>query len=94
MKRTIHIVLFLFALVGMAGVARAQAPAAPAKDKDGYEQVDGSMMQQGETIPASRLVGAAYGFIFAAVVVWVVTVARRTRRLEDEVEQLRRKLGG
>ena len=97
MKRTIHIVLFLFALVGMAGVARAQAPAAPAKDpvkdKDGYEQVDGSMMQQGETIPASRLVGAAYGFIFAAVVVWVVTVARRTRRLEDEVEQLRRKLG-
>ena len=93
MKRIIHIVLFLFALVGMAGAARAQAPAAPAKDSDGYEKVDGSMLQQGETIPASRLVGAAYGFIFAAVVVWVVTVARRTRRLEDEVDQLRRKLG-
>lgn len=94
MKAMLKIVLLMFVLVGLAGVACAQAPsAAAAKDSDGYEKVDGSMMQQGETIPASRLVGAAYGFIFAAVVGWVITVARRTRRLEDEVETLRRKLG-
>ena len=43
-------------------------------------------------IPASRLVAAAYGFICAAVVVWVASVARRARRLEDEVDELKKKI--
>ncbi len=50
------------------------------------------MLQPGETIPASRLVAGAYGFICAAVVVWVGSVARRARRLEDEVDELKKKL--
>jgi hypothetical protein len=92
MKRTLNIVFFVFCLLGLVAVAGAQEGKEPAKDAEGYEQVDGNMMQQGESIPAARLVGAAYGFIFLSVVVWVVTVTRRTRRLEDEVESLRRKL--
>jgi hypothetical protein len=87
----LNIVFFVFCLLGVVGAARAQAPAA-AKDSEGYEAVNGDMMQQGESIPASRLVISAYGFICAAVVVWVATVTRRTKRLEDEVESLRRKL--
>jgi len=90
MKRIIRIVLFGLFLFGLAGAALAQG--APKKDNEGFEPVNGDMMQQGETIPASRLVGAAYGFIFAAVVVWVASVARRARRLEDEVDELKKKL--
>lgn len=80
----------IFALT-IGGVALAQ-PAAPPKDSEGFEPVNGDMMQPGESIPASRLVGGAYGFIFAAVVVWAASVARRTRRLEGEVDELKRKL--
>jgi hypothetical protein len=89
MKRLIQI-LSLLCLLG--GLALAQG-APPKKDTEGFEPVDGDMMaQSGESIPASRLVGAAYGFICAAVVVWVATVARRARRLEDEVDELKKKL--
>ena len=59
----------------------------------GYEPVNGNMMmQRGEFIPADRLVAGAYGFILAAVVVWVASVAARAARVEREAEALRRKL--
>jgi len=87
MKRIIQIAFFAFFF---GGVALAQT--APQKDNEGFEPVNGDMMQKGESIPAARLVGAAYGFICAAVVVWVASVARRARRLEDEVDELRKKL--
>jgi hypothetical protein len=90
MKRLIQI-LSLLCLLG--GLALAQT-APPKKDTEGFEPVNGDMMQgSGESIPASRLVGAAYGFICTAMVVWVATVARRARRLEDEVDELKKKLG-
>jgi hypothetical protein len=88
MKRIIISAFFFFFL---GGVALAQDPA-PKKSNEGWEQVNGDMMQPGESIPASRLVAGAYGFICAAVVVWVFTVARRARRLEDEVDELKKKL--
>jgi hypothetical protein len=78
------LIVILFLLVG--GLAGAQ------KD-EGWEKVDGSMTSApGETIPATALVGGAYGFIFVALVVWVASVAARTRRVEEEVESLRAKL--
>jgi len=91
MKRIIQIVFFATLLFGVVGLARAQQPSN--KSNDGWEAVNGDMMvQPGETIPGNRLVGAAYGFICAAVVVWVASVARRARRLEDEVDELKKKL--
>lgn len=90
MKRLLQI-LFVALLLG--GVASAQPAAAPQKDAEGFEAVNGDMMQPGETIPAARLVGAAYGFICAAVIVWVASVARRAQRLESEVDELKKKLG-
>jgi hypothetical protein len=68
------------------------APAAFAQKDEGWQKVDGSMMAQGETIPASTLVGAAYGFIWVALLVWVASVAARTRRVEEDIEALRQKL--
>jgi hypothetical protein len=81
--------MVLFCFVG--GIATAQEQ--PKKDDDGFEAVNGDMMQPGETIPASRLVAAAYGFIFVAVLVWVASVAQRSRKLEEEVEALKKKIG-
>jgi len=88
MKKLLYAIAFVLALV--AG-ARADEP--PKKDAEGFEPVNGSMMmQRGEFIPADRLVAAAYGFILAAVVVWVASVAARAARVEREAEALRRKL--
>jgi hypothetical protein len=78
-------------LLGLgAGVARAQGTTT--KNDEGFVPVNGDMMQQGETIPGNKLVAAAYGFICVAMLVWVATVARRARRLEDEVDGMRKKL--
>ena len=90
MKRIIRIALFVFLGLFIGGVALAQD--APKKDAEGFVPVNGDMLQPGESIPAARLVAGAYGFICAAVVVWVATVARRARRLEDEVDELKKKL--
>jgi len=89
MKRIFQIAFLALFVALVSGVALAQEPK---KDAQGWEPVNGDMMQKGESIPASRLVAAAYGFIFAAVVVYVASVARRARRLEDEVEALKKKL--
>lgn len=45
-------------------------------------------------ISAPGLVAAAYGFIWLAVLVFVVSTLRRTRRLEDEIKRLADKLDG
>ncbi len=90
MKRKIQIVFFAAFFLGWLGLALAQE--GPKKDSEGFEPVNGDMLQPGESIPASRLVAGAYGFICAAVVVWVASVARRARRLEDEVDELKKKL--
>ena len=91
MKRLMRAIQAIVLLFFVGGIAVAQEQ--PKKDDDGFEAVNGDMMQQGETIPASRLVAAAYGFIFVAVLVWVASVAQRSRKLEEEVEALKKKLG-
>ena len=91
MKRLMRALLAMVLLCFVGGIAVAQEQ--PKKDDDGFEAVNGDMMQQGETIPASRLVAAAYGFIFVAVLVWVASVAQRSRKLEEEVEALKKKIG-
>jgi len=89
MKRIIAIAFLATLLFGLSGVALAQEPT---KSNDGYEPVNGDMLQPGESIPASRLVAGAYGFICAAMIVYVASVARRARRLEDEVDALKKKI--
>lgn len=90
MKNILRAIAFVFAFTLVFTVARAQPK--PPSDEQGWEKVDGSMMQAGESIPASRLVALAYGFIFASVTVFALSVAARTRRVEEELDALRRKL--
>jgi hypothetical protein len=85
MKRIFQ--MLFFAIFMSAALASAQP-----KDNEGFVPVDGSMMNESETVPARRLVGIAYGFILAAVVAWVASVTRRSRRVEDELEALKKKL--
>ena len=96
MKRIIQIAFLAFFFGGVAAAQeqprKDQASDSSRKDDEGFEAVNGDMMQKGESIPASRLVGGAYGFICFAIVVWVASVARRARRLEDEVDELKKKL--
>jgi hypothetical protein len=86
MKRIISIAFLAFFF---GGIALAQEPK---KTNDGYEPVNGDMLQPGESIPASRLIAGAYGFICAAMIVYVASVARRARKLEDEVDELKKKI--
>jgi hypothetical protein len=90
MKKLARAIAVVCALA-VGGAVYAQTPP-PQKDAEGFEPVNGDMMQKGESIPASRLVAAAYGFICVAIVAWVASVVMRTRRVEDELDALQRKL--
>jgi hypothetical protein len=70
----------------------AFAEAKHTQDAEGFEPVASDMLQRGESIPASRLIAAAYGFIFVALTVWVGSVAARARRVEEELMALRKKI--
>jgi hypothetical protein len=70
----------------------AKAPAAA--DSEGFvpENRPATMSNVEEGIPAGPLVATAYGFIWAAVLVFVGLTARRTRQLELEIAQLAERL--
>jgi CcmD family protein len=73
-------------LLGLAApvLALAQSP-------DGYEPVNEATRVRTDANP---FILGAYGFIWVAVVVYVVMLARNMRRTQAELEQLRRKVGG
>jgi hypothetical protein len=45
-----------------------------------------------ESIPAAPFLAAAYAFMWIAVIVYVGLVARRLGRVQDDIEDLRRKI--
>lgn len=46
------------------------------------------------SVPAVPFVAGAYGFIWAAVLVYVIFIVRRLGRVQSEIDDLRRKLDG
>jgi hypothetical protein len=86
-KRLVAVVALLVAVLA-AAPARAESQG---KD-EGWEQVTTQMIAPGETIPATTLVGAAYAFIWAAAVVFLVATWRRTAAVEREIEALKRRI--
>lgn len=54
-----------------------------------FEKVQGGPAQE---VPAVPFVGIAYGFIWVAVLVYLVSVARGLGRVRDEIGELRRKV--
>ena len=76
------IIVALF-LCGLASIAWAQG--------EGYAAVPD---KDPRTIAANPFIAGAYGFIWVAVVVYVVVLARGLARANAEVANLRRKLDG
>lgn len=56
-----------------------------------FQKVEGRIADE---IPAVPFVGYAYGFIWIAVLGYVVYVARGLGRVQSEMDELRRKLDG
>jgi CcmD family protein len=73
------------ALAALAALLAAPA-AALAQE---FQKVEGKVADE---IPAVPFVGIAYGFIWVAVLAYVVYVARGVARVRGEMEELRRKL--
>ncbi len=61
-------------------------------DAEGYEAVLQGELMVGEQLPANKLVAGAYGFILACLVVWIASVAVRSRKVEEELEALRARI--
>ena len=99
MKKLVLALTFLLlapiaqAFADIALPPKEPAPPPPVADKEGFVPVkEGEVLGPGETLPATGLVAGAYGFILAAIVVWVASVAVRARRVEEDVSALRAKI--
>ena len=55
-----------------------------------FQKVEGSLRPE---LPAAPFVGTAYGFIWIAILVYVLFVARGLARVRRDVEELRRAVG-
>jgi CcmD family protein len=54
-----------------------------------FQKVEGALRPE---LPAGPFVGTAYGFIWIAVLIYVLSVARGLARVRRDVEQLRRQV--
>jgi CcmD family protein len=75
------------AIVALAALLAAPA-AALAQE---FQKVEGRVADE---IPAVPFVGIAYGFIWIAVLGYVLVLGKNLGRIKAEVEELRRKLDG
>jgi CcmD family protein len=73
-----------------APAAVPSAPAAPAADSEGFvpESRPPNMNTVDVSVPAAPLVATAYGFIWLAVMGFVLFTLLRTRRVEQELSDL------
>ena len=79
-KRIRNVLLAVAALAAWSGTALAQQ----------FEKIDNIPRQE---IPAGRFVSIAYGIIWVAVLAYVVIVASGLKRTNQEIADLKRKLG-
>jgi CcmD family protein len=82
MKRKIR-ALFVLAAAAVCWLAPALAAAQE------FEKVTGAVREE---LPAGRFVAAAYGFIWIAVLVYVVSIARGLGRVRKDLGDLKNRL--
>lgn len=70
---------------------QAQTPTSPGAAQEGFVPVD-QLPKPQDTIPAPRLVAAAYGFVWVAVLVYVWSVRRRLTAVERELQAISRRV--
>ena len=79
-----YVILCALLLFVVVSIAYAQPQPPP-----GF--VPAEQVPDSEQIPAINLVAAAYGFVWIAVVGYVVSLASRLKKVEREVGELERK---
>jgi CcmD family protein len=79
-KRIRGVLIAVAALAAWSGTALAQQ----------FEKVESVAKQE---IPAGRFVSIAYGIIWVAILIYVVIVASGVKRVNQEIAELKRKLG-
>lgn len=82
MMRVARILIVLAALSGVPAIAFAMQPQPP------KEFVPAESIPSEEQIPAVNLVAAAYGFVWIAMLVYVISLARRLNTVETELADL------
>jgi CcmD family protein len=85
--RTLVLAVLLF-----AGPAYAQQQPARPATPDGFVPVDTPINAQ-DTIPAPRLVGIAYGFIWVVLFGYVWSVRTRLASVERELQTVSKRVG-
>ena len=88
MKRVAMLALLVLTLAAPV-FAQGQPPSGAATDE--FVPVTGAPANQ-ETIPAARLVGIAYGFIWVVLFGYVWSVRSRLSRVEREMEAVSRRV--
>jgi CcmD family protein len=78
---------FLLVLI-LVSIASAQGQP-PAQPPPGF--VPAEQVPESELIPAINLVAAAYGFVWIALVGYVLSLVSRLKKVEREIGQLERK---
>jgi CcmD family protein len=78
----------LCTVVSLAAVLVAAPALALAQE---FQKVEGKIA---DNVPAVPFVGIAYGVIWLAVLIYVISVARGLGRVNADLDQLRRKLDG
>jgi CcmD family protein len=80
----------LLKIISMAAVVLAAPAAALAQE---FQKVD-ETKKLADNVPAVPFVGIAYGVIWLAVLVYVISVGRGLARVNSDLDELRKKLDG
>ena len=75
-------------LMSLLSAAAGLAYALPAVAQEFVKVEDGAR----EQLPATPFVGAAYGFIWLALLLYLLVVARGLARVQNDLRELRRRL--
>jgi CcmD family protein len=97
--KAIWLVLLMCAVLAPAASAQQPAPQQPQAQpptstgaaQEGFVPVD-QLPKPQDTIPAPRLVAAAYGFVWLAVLVYVWSVRKRLTTVERELQAITRRV--
>jgi len=89
MKRYLMSILLVFTLVAPLAAQATTQPAKPAA-QDEFVPVTSQVGQ--ETIPAARLVGIAYGFIWVVLFGYVWSVRSRLSTVEREMDAVSKRV--
>lgn len=79
----------LLVLVAVAPAVMAQPAPAPGTQD---EFVPASQLPSGEQMPAAPMVIGAYGFVWAALLVYVWSIWRRVQKVEHDIADLSRRV--